>query len=44
MRLKFLIWKLQMKFNIDKCAVMHIGHNNINGNNTMSNQQLPVTE
>ena len=33
-----------MKFNVDKCAVMHIGHNNINGNYTMTNQQLLVTE
>ena len=33
-----------MKFNVDKCAVMHIGHNNINGNYTMTNQQLQVTE
>ena len=33
-----------MKFNVDKCAVMHIGHNNINGIYTMTNQQLPVTE
>ena len=36
--------KWQMKFNVDKCAVMHIGHNNINGNHTITNQQLPVTE
>ena len=33
-----------MKFNVDKCAVTHIEHNNINGNYTMTNQQLPVTE
>ena len=33
-----------MKFNVGKYAVMHIGHNNIKGNYTMSNQQLPVTE
>ena len=33
-----------MKFNVGKCAVMHIGHNNIKGNYTMTNQQLPVAE
>ena len=33
-----------MKFYVGKCAVMHIGQNNINGNNTVTNQQLPVTE
>ena len=32
-----------LKFNVDKCAEIHIGHN-INGNYSMSNQQLPVTE
>ena len=32
------------EINVDKCAVMHIGHNNSNGNYTMTNQQLPVTE
>ena len=36
--------KWQMKFNVGKYAVMHIGYNNINGNYTMSNQQLPLTE
>ena len=34
----------QMNFNIDKCAVMHIGHNNIQHNYTMANQQLIATE
>ena len=34
----------QMNFNIDKCAVMHIGHNNIQHNYTMANQQLTATE
>ena len=34
----------QMNFNIDKCAVMHIGHNNIQHNYTMENQQLLATE
>ena len=33
-----------MKFNVGKCAVMHIGHDNINDNYTMSNQQLPASE
>ena len=33
-----------MNFNIDKCAVMHIGHNNIQHNYTMANQQLIATE
>ena len=32
--------KWQMNFNADKCAVMHIGHNNIQHNYTMANQQL----
>ena len=36
------IW--QMNFNIDKCAVMHIGHNNIQHIYTMANQQLIATE
>ena len=34
----------QMNFNIDKCAVMHIGYNNIQDNYTMVNQQLIATE
>ena len=29
----------QMNFNIDKCTVMHISHNNIQHNYTMANQQ-----
>ena len=33
-----------MNFNIDKCAVMHIGHNNFQHNYTMANQQLIATE
>ena len=33
-----------MNFNIDKCAVMYIGHNNIQHNYTMANQQLTATE
>ena len=34
----------QMNFNIDKCAVMYIGDNNIQYNYTMANQQLIATE
>ena len=30
----------QINFNIDKCAVMHIGHNNVQHNYTMVTQQL----
>ena len=33
-KLEDLSKKWQMKFNVDKCAVMHIGYNNINGNYT----------
>ena len=33
-----------MSFNVDKCSVMHIGHNNMQSNYTMSNQQLPTTD
>ena len=33
-----------MNFNIDKCARMHVGHNNIQHNYTMANQQLITTE
>ena len=36
--------KWQINFNVDKCSVMHIGHNNIQGNYNMSNQQLPTTD
>ena len=36
--------KWQMNFNVDKCAVIHIGHNNIQQNYTMANQQLIATE
>ena len=32
-----------MNFNVDKCAVMHIGHNNIQHNYKMANQQLIST-
>ena len=36
--------KWQMNFNVDKCSVMHFGHNNIQSNYNMSNQQLPTTD
>ena len=36
--------KWQMSFNVDKCSVMHIGHNNIQSNYNMSNQQMPTTD
>ena len=39
--------KCQMNFNVDKCSVMHIGHNNnttTQGNYNMSNQPLPTTD
>ena len=34
----------QMSFNVDKCSVMHIGHNNMQSNYNMFNQQLPTTD
>ena len=33
-----------MSFNVDKCSLMHIGHNNMQSNYNMSNQQLPTTD
>ena len=33
-----------MSFNVDKCSVMHIGHNNMHSNYNMSNQQLLSTD
>ena len=33
-----------MSFNIDKCSVMHMGHNNMKSNYNMSSQQLPTTD
>ena len=36
--------KWHMNFNVDKRSVMHIGHNNMQGNYNMSNQQLPTTD
>ena len=43
---KFVEWanNWQMSFNIDKCYVMHIGHNNMQCNYNMSNQQLSTTD
>ena len=43
---KLVEWenKWSMNFNVDKCSVMHIGHNNMHGNYNMSNQQLPTTD
>ena len=39
---KLVEWenKCQMGFNVDKCSVMNIGHNNMQSNYNMSNQQL----
>ena len=34
----------QMSFNIDKCSMMHILHNNVQNNYNMSNLQLPTTD
>ena len=36
--------KWKMNFNIDKYSVMNIIHNNMQGNNTISNQHLPATD
>ena len=35
--IKLVVWanKWQMSFNIDKCSVMHIGHNNMQSNYNM---------
>ena len=43
---KFVEWanKWQMSFNVDKCFMMRIGHNNMQSNCNMSNQQLPTTD
>ena len=43
---KLVKWakKWHMNFHVDKCYVLHIGHNNIQGNYNMSNQQLPTTD
>ena len=34
----------QMNFNVDKCSVMHVGHDNMQANYNMPNQQLPTTD
>ena len=39
-----LVKKYQMKCNVDKYSAMHIGHNNMQGNYNMFNQQLPTTD
>ena len=39
-----LSYKWQMSFNVDKCSVMHIGHNNMQTNYNMYNQQLTTTD
>ena len=43
---KLVEWanKWQMTFNVHKSSVMHIGHNNMQINYNMSNQQLPTTD
>ena len=43
---KLVEWanKWQMSFNVDKCSVMNIGHNNMQSNYNMSNQQLQTTD
>ena len=43
---KLVEWanKWQMKFNVDKSSVMHLGHNKKQGNYNMSNQRLPKTD
>ena len=32
------------EFNVDKCSVMHIGHNNMQSNYNKSSQQLLTTD
>ena len=43
---KLVEWanKWQISFNVDKCSVMHNGHNIMQSNYNMSNQQLPITD
>ena len=43
---KLVEWanKWQMNFNVDKCSVMHIGHNNMKSNYNISNQQSPTID
>ena len=35
--------KWQINLNVDKCSVMHIGHNNMQGNYNMADLQFPKT-
>ena len=37
-------YKWQINFNIDKCSVMHIVHNNMQNNYNMFKQQFPTTD
>ena len=43
---KLVEWanKWEMSFNVDKCSMMHIGHNNMQSNYNMTNQELPKKE
>ena len=43
---KLVEWanKWKRSFNVDKCSVMRIGHNDMQSNYNMSNQQLPTTD
>ena len=43
---KLVEWanKCRMSLNVDKCSVMHIGHNNMQTNYNMYNQQLLTTD
>ena len=43
---KLVEWatKWQMNFNVDKCSVMHIGHNTMQVNYNRFNNQLPTTD
>ena len=36
--------KWQVNINVDKCAAIHIGYNNMQHNYTLVNQQLIATE
>ena len=39
---KLVEWR--MNFIADKCSLMHIGHNNMQGNYNMSSKQLTITD
>ena len=43
---KLIEWanKWHMNLNVDKCSVMYIGHNSLQGNYNMSDQQFPTTD